>query len=58
MLIALDIESNVMIREINKFSLVSSFSIDKHENKIEPSCMISTQHPLRYFFGGFSVAAF
>lgn len=34
LLIALDAESNVKIREINKFSLVSSFSIDRHEHKI------------------------
>lgn len=30
LLLALDADSNVKIREINKFSLVSSFSIDRH----------------------------
>ena len=58
LLIALDAESNIKIREINKFSLVSSFSVDKHEKKIEPACMISTTHPLRYYFGGTSVVAY
>ena len=30
LLIALDTDSNIKIREVNKFSLVSSFSIDRH----------------------------
>lgn len=37
---------------------MSSFSIDKIDNKIEPTCMISTDHPLRYYFGGSSVVSY
>jgi hypothetical protein len=58
LLIALDAESNVKIREINKFSLVSSFTIDKHEHKIEPSCMIATNTPLKYYFAGTSISVY
>jgi WD40 repeat protein len=58
LLIALDAESNVKIREVNKFSLVSSFSIDRHDCKLEPSCMVASTSPLRYFFGGLAVAAY
>lgn len=58
LLLALDAESNVKIREINKFSLVSAFPIDKHEQRIEPTCLAASTKPLRYFFGGTAAAAY
>lgn len=58
LLLALDADSNVKIREINKFTLVSSFSIDKHEHKIEPTCLMASTNPLKYFFGGTAVSAY
>ncbi len=33
LLITLDAEANVKVREINKFTLVSAFSIDRHDQK-------------------------
>ena len=38
--------------------MVSSFTIDRHEHKIEPTSMISTATPLRFYFAGTAVAAY
>ena len=57
-LVALDLDSNVKIREVNKFTLLSSFPIDKHENCIEPTAIVALQHPLRYYFAGNGLKAY
>ena len=51
-LIALDAASNVKIREVNKFTMVSQFTVNKPEQRIEPTTITATKEPLRYYFGG------
>lgn len=58
LLIALDHDSNVKIREINKFTLVSSFTVDRHDHAVEPTSMIALTQPLRYYFGGVGIAGY
>lgn len=57
-LLALDSAGNVKIREVNKFTVISSFSVDHGDKNTDPTCLANSLDPVRYYFGGSAITCY